>query len=213
MTRDEFFDLYFKFNTEDINKGKAFVELKKIANKTESLKGWPEDKLVFWDVESFFWANRFNKLDREFILNKINKYISNNHLDIGCGALPVDSKCVCMDCSKDMLDMVKNNKIVFDFDGNKFPFGNSKFESISALFVLNYIKNLNLLLSEISRVLTEDGKLIIVQSYMPINEFHRQKEVNNHDDILDALEQEGFFVEVNHESYNKVDYLILICSR
>ncbi len=217
--RDEFFDLYFKMNMGEVYKKEAMLKLKEIASHIPELKGWPEDKVKFWDAESYNWPMRFKKGEREFILETIKEHISSNHLDIASGALPVNSECVCLDFSKEMLDMIRTlqEKIVFDIDSTeRLPFNDSKFDSVSCVFILNYIENLDFVISEINRILSENGKFIIVQSNKPLHELHRQKEkygMEFEDKLMESLENNNFFVTVENHEYNNKELLILICEK
>jgi len=219
--RDEFFDLYFKYNSDkNIDKEKVLKELTELANSISSLKGWPEDKEKFWDVESYYWSLRFKGLDREFVIGKVNEHVGEKHLDLASGALPVNDSCVCLDLSPEMLDMIRTDqeKVQFDIDsGKSFPFENCSFDSVSCVFILNYIENLDAVVSEIYRVLKEDGKFIIVQSAKPLHELHLKQEKHSvlyfEDKLMEVLEDNNFFVQVENYENNGNEFLFLVCNK
>ncbi len=59
------------------------------------------------------------------------------------------------------------------------PFKAEEFDSATAIFLLNYISNLSLSVSEIKRILKPHGKCIVVLSKNPVNKIHQQQEKQN----------------------------------
>tara|TARA_Y100000034_G_C6792269_1_gene354827 strand:+ start:251 stop:907 length:657 start_codon:yes stop_codon:yes gene_type:complete len=210
---DQFYDLYWKYNTEN-NSNEILDKLKELANETPELKGWPENKTKFWDVESFFWQLRFKKGEREFIRKLVFEYLSSNHLDVASGSLPINHKCTCIDISQEMLNSIKTDqtKIVSDLE-EPLPFKENEFKSASCIFILNYIDNLDQLLKEIFRILNEDGELVVVLSNKPLAEFHKTKEKNSNDRILEKLEENNFYLTIQNEEFNGKELLIIIAKK
>jgi ubiquinone/menaquinone biosynthesis C-methylase UbiE len=98
-------------------------------------------------------------------------------LDLGCGAYSY-VKSVGFDLSEKMLQFNDNcsEKVVGDLNA-RLQFGDGSFDSVTAIFVLNYVENLTGLLYEIRRVLRSSGKFMVVLYSGQVNPWQRQKEV------------------------------------
>jgi ubiquinone/menaquinone biosynthesis C-methylase UbiE len=102
-----------------------------------------------------------------------------HNLDLGCGSYSyLDS--VGFDLSPKMLDFNGNlsRKVIGDVE-KKLPFKDQEFDSVTAIFLLNYVQNYSSLLKEVARVLKEKGHFVMVLSSKPINDWQRQKEVSS----------------------------------
>jgi ubiquinone/menaquinone biosynthesis C-methylase UbiE len=152
-------------------------KLKKLSSQVSWAKGWPENKTSFWNAEAFMWGHKIDKNKREVIFSEL-KCLSGRNLDLGCGSHSY-VKSVGFDLSSKMLDFNDNciEKVVGDLE-KILPFSSGSFESITAVFVLNYVKNLESLMLEIKRVLNGEGEFLMVLSSKKVNEWQRQKEVN-----------------------------------
>ena len=179
-------------------------KLKKLAGEINWTKGWPEDKIAFWNAEAFMWQRKIDKNKRELIKLELQFLEGNNNLDIGCGSYSYVSS-VGLDFSEKMLLFNDNcsDKVNGDLE-QKLPFDNQAFDSVTAVFVLNYVKNYKNLLLEIKRVLKKNGVFIMVLSAKKINKWQRQKEVNcfNFKRWIGFLESYGF--NVNFYEKNKL---------
>lgn len=193
---------------------KVGTELKKIADKISWAKGWPENKRSFWNAEAFMWQHKIEKGKRELIRNEL-KWIGHKktqkNLDLGCGSYSYLSS-VGFDISEKMLQFNANltEKVVGDLE-QKLPFGGQFFNSVTAIFVLNYVQNYSLLLSEINRILKPGGKFVMALSADKINDWQRQKEVNEFPAENWALALERACFRVNY--YKKERICFFQCTR
>lgn len=158
---------------ENVGKG-----LKKIAQQVSWAKGWPENNQAFWNAEAFMWGRKISKEKRGLIKDELAFLAQGKNLDLGCGAYSY-VRSVGLDLSEKMLDFNEHltEKIKSDLE-TKLPVKNKKFDSVTAVFVLNYVQKYSELLIEIKRVLKEKGVFIMVLSSKPINCWQKQKEVN-----------------------------------
>ncbi|MBI2151462.1 class I SAM-dependent methyltransferase [Candidatus Woesearchaeota archaeon] len=187
---------------------KVEKQLKKLANKIDWAKGWPNDNKAFWEAEAFMWQYKINKEIRaiiskelSFLKNEKNSKYFNN-LDLGCGAysyLPSTG----FDLSEKMLLLNENcsRKVQGDLEKN-LPFKNKEFTSTTAVFVFNYIKNIDQLLAEIYRILQKDGLLIAILSDKKISSWPAQKVVNklNIQRWKNLIQNKGFGVNIVKKS-------------
>jgi SAM-dependent methyltransferase len=119
-------------------------------------------------------------------------------LDLGCGSRPYE----CLFVNADGyvgLDVQQsghdhtNSKIDVFYDGETIPFGRGEFDAVVSFEVFEHVFNLDRVLSEINRVLRDDGKLLItVPFFWPEHEqpydFARYTSFG----IQAALEKGGF---------------------
>ena len=186
-------------------------ELKKVSEKVSWAQGWPYDKVSFWNAEAFMWDHKIEKDKRLLIANELNTLIRGcgKNLDVGCGAYSYISS-VGYDISEKMLDFNDNciEKVQGDLEGS-LPFSEKSFASVTATFVLNYVENYGLLFSEIKRVLAEKGIFVMILSAIGVNEWQRQKQVNNLscERWAKLLEEIGFKVKF----YEKEDLWFFVC--
>ncbi len=154
-------------------------KLKKLSQKILWAKNWPEDKKAFWNAEAFMWQRKVERPIRDFISKEL-VFLKGANLDLGCGSYSYIPSGVGFDLSEKMLNANDGckTKIIGDVE-EKLPFGNEAFESVTAIFLLNYVKNYQQLLMEISRVLKPKGWFMIVLSAKLINDWQRQKEIND----------------------------------
>ncbi len=173
-------------------------KLKKLAGSVSWARGWPVEKRAFWNGEAFMWRKKIDVRVREVISEELSAFNDGRNLDIGCGAYSY-VKSVGFDVSEKMLQFNDNcyEKIVGDLNV-RLPFGDGSFDSVTAVFVLNYVENLDLLLSEVRRVLCHEGRFMVVLYSGQVNVWQRQKEVR-HLALLEwksVFEGEGFRVRV-----------------
>ena len=74
------------------------------------------------------------------------------------------------------------------------PFSDSSFDSVTAVFLLNYVKNYSLLMNEVYRVLKQKGVFVGVISAQGVNEWQKQKEVTTLliEEWKNVLQEVGF---------------------
>ena len=201
--KDDFFEIMFKLgytkNKED--KKNLLRKAKEIAANIPEFAGWPESSR-FWDVEALAWIVKIPENVRKYIKSEINKSIPKGlNLALGCGSYPYAKNSVLVDFSEEMLRSAGpryKNKVMFDLDSGDLAFRSYAFDSVTIVFVINYIKNLGPLLKEAKRVLKDGGKLVIVQSAKQIAEFYRMKEKArwNTDDVEGMMRSVGFKTSV-----------------
>ena len=162
---------------------KVVDKLKKISKKVSWAKGWPENNPAFWSAEAYMWKWKIEKEKRELIANELKKVCSKNNLDLGAGANSYISS-TCFDFSDKALNLNDNcsKKIVGDLEKG-LPFDDNQFDSVTAIFVLNYIDNFVNLLKEIGRVLKENGVFVAVFGAKGINEWQAVKEKNHFNNL------------------------------
>jgi SAM-dependent methyltransferase len=157
---------------------KVVDKLKKISKKVNWAKGWPENDRAFWNAEAYMWNWKIEKEKRKLIAIELKKVCSNNNLDIGAGAYSYISS-TCFDFSDKALQLNDNcSKRVIGNLEKILPFNNEEFDSITAIFVLNYIDDFTNLLKEINRVLKKNGTFVTIFGAKGINQWQAIKEKN-----------------------------------
>ncbi|MBW2996539.1 class I SAM-dependent methyltransferase [Candidatus Woesearchaeota archaeon] len=195
--RDAFFNKLFFMNYSD--RKRLFNEAKAIADKLPELRGWPSDSRKFWDVESYGWEARIPLRIREFIKEKLS-VLQGRNLSLGSGNYPYVRGSVLVDFSREMLNQADaKEKIVLDLDKEKLPFEDKSFDSVTMVFVVDYLRNLDMLLKEVKRVLKKDGKLVIVNTKKPIDDYYRIQEAKHYagNDLKGILKD--FNVEIHEK--------------
>ncbi len=148
------------------------------ANQVSWAKGWPLKKEAFWNAAAFMWQRKIDSEKRELIQKELKKHCKaeKKNLDIGSGSycyLPS----VAFDCSEKMLAFNETafQKVIGDLE-KKWPFNEKKFDCITAVFVLNYLTDLEFVFSEVRRVLISGGKFIVVLSATGVSDLHQVQE-------------------------------------
>ncbi len=181
---------------------KVEKKLEKISGKVSWAKGWPKRDEAFWNAEAFMWQRKISP-EKRALIGKELKFLSGGklsggkNLDLGCGAYSYIPS-VGLDFSEKMLQFNHNcdEKVKGDLE-KRLPWGDQQFDSVTAVFVLNYVKNYGLLLNEVKRVLKGKGILMMVLSGLEINPWQRQKELNPFSgrEWKEILEENGFKVK------------------
>ncbi len=175
---------------------KVEQRLEKISNKVTWAKGWPERDESFWNGEAFMWQHKISPEKRELIGKELQSLSGGKNLDLGCGAYSYLPS-VGLDFSVKMLQFNQNckEKVIGNLE-KKLPLQDKLFDSVTAVFVLNYVRNFNQLLSEIKRVMKKKGTFISVLSGLEINPWQKQKEINSFlgKEWKEILEKNGFKV-------------------
>lgn len=155
-------------------------KLKSLAKQVEWAKGWPEDKEAFWNAEAFMWQHKIDQEKRTLIETELKFWSAGKNLDLGCGAYSYLPS-VCLDLAPKMLNLNSRclQKVLGDLE-QPLPFKNEEFDSVTAIFVLNYVQHLSSLLAEIVRVLKSNGTAIFVLSATGVRDWPQQQEVNHY---------------------------------
>ena len=171
--------------------------LKSMAKKVSWAQGWPEDQKAFWNAEAFMWERKIGKEKRKLIEHELQFLKGKNNLDLGCGAYSYIPS-VGIDFSEKMLQFndACSQKIKTDLE-KELPLSDETFDSATAIFVLNYIKNVDQLLHEMYRVLKENGCGVILLWSKTLNPWHQQKEQNHYSAQVwkETIARQGFVVQ------------------
>jgi SAM-dependent methyltransferase len=196
--RDAFFNKLFLigYEKDKKKKQKLLKQAKNIAKKIPDLKDWPKDPKTFWNIESYGWESRIPKEIREEIKKELSQ-LKGKNLSLGSGSHPYVANSTLIDISEEMLKNLKGKKVILDLNKAKLPFKNNTFDSVTMVFIVDYLKNLKQLIKEVKRVLNKDGKLIIINSKKPINEFYRIQEHQHVTDFNKILKD--FKVEIKEK--------------
>lgn len=183
----------------ELQYGKAnLLFLKETAQLVPWAAGWPQDKHAFWNAEAFMWSRKIERNVRMLIKEELAFLEQGGNLDLGCGAYSYIPS-VGFDLSEKMLAFNENclRRVQGDVE-EKLPFAESSFDSVTAIFLLNYVHNYLQLFREVRRVLGEKGVFVMVLSAKSINEWQRQKEVNafGSEEWFTLLGKAGFMVEI-----------------
>jgi hypothetical protein len=215
--KDQFYDILFNINliSDKKEKEELIAKAKKIASKIPELKGWPKESKKFWDIEAYAWLGQIPRKIRELIKTELMKRIPPGglNLSLGSGSYPYIEYSVLLDLSREMLKSVPavkyKAKIEYDLEKGKLPFNDDSFDTITMVFVIDYLENLKSVFDEIKRILKTNGKLILVQSEKPINELYRSQEVKHLDknEIKSLLREAGFKVKIKEK---KIDKIVLL---
>lgn len=170
----EFFEELLKqqYGQEDL------VKLKELSSSIEWAKGWPLNDVAFWNAEAFMWGHKISKEKRDLIASELGG-LKGRNLDVGCGAYSY-VKSVGFDFSSKMLQFNSqcSEKVVGDLEEG-LPDSLGNFDSVTAVFVLNYLVELEIALNAIKKVLVYGGEFVVVLSGSGLNEWQKQKQVND----------------------------------
>lgn len=172
-------------------------KLKVAAEKVSWAKGWPDDIISFWNAEAFMWKHKISWRKRGLIAEELVFLDGRKNLDLGCGAYSYVPSAG-FDISEKML--LLNDNCIEKIQGSLeevLPFLDNHFDSVTAVFVLNYVQSYSQLLQEIRRILREKGIFMMILSAHRINGWQRQKEVNSFpsQQWVSFLEKAGFTVD------------------
>ncbi len=179
-------------------------ELRNIAKKVSWAQGWPEERGAFWNAEAFLWQHKIAKEKRELIaqeLSFLGKLGKGKNLDLGCGTYSYLPS-VGFDLSEKMLQLNEQclKKVQGDVE-KPLPFLAGEFSSVTAVFLFNYVQQLQQLLHEIRRVLQEDGLFIAVLAKEGVQDWQKQKEVRcwSREQWQAEIAQNGFSVTLQEK--------------
>ena len=177
-------------------------QLRKIAAQVSWARGWPENDRAFWNAEAFMWQRKIEKEVRQLIMQEVKPLRSGKNLDLGCGSYSYIPS-VGVDLSEKMLQLNENciQKVQGDVE-KPLSFSTGSFDSVTAIFLLNYIHHYQSLLGGINRVLKEKGCFVAVLSATKISDWQRQKEVNQFSvkRWMTLLQRAGLRVKIKEKS-------------
>ena len=187
---NEFFLRLIEFNYDS----NVEQKLQTLAQNIDWARGWPEKKEAFWNAEAFMWQWKIDTKLRASIAAQLASIQRGRNLDLGCGAYSYLPS-VGFDCSAKMLQFNSQctEKIVGDVE-QKLPFSR-EFDSVTAIFVLNYVHNYAGLVQEIYRVLKNNGVFVMVLG-SKINTWYSKKQENHlsPEEWKSILKKQGFRV-------------------
>ncbi|MFA6461740.1 MAG: class I SAM-dependent methyltransferase [Candidatus Woesearchaeota archaeon] len=176
---------------------KVEPRLRRLAKKVTWAKNWPQDRTSFWNAEAFMWGHKIQKERRDLIKKELS-FLKGKNLDLGCGSYSYLPS-VGFDLSSKMLDFNENlsKKVIGDLE-HALPFKPNSFDSVTAIFVLNYVKNYPLLFTEVHRVLKDQGNFVALLSAKGVQAWHAQQQVNSFTSLIwkKNLQKSGFKVKV-----------------
>jgi SAM-dependent methyltransferase len=186
-------------------------KLKNISKEVPWASNWPMNLKSFWNAEAFMWEYKISKEKRNVIKSELES-LNGKNLDLGCGAYSYVKNSVGFDLSPKMLSFNDNciEKVEGDLEED-LPFSPGSFGSITAVFVLNYVKNLSKLFSNVRKILNDNGTFVAVLSAHGLNEWQKRKEVNHFsfNEWINLLQDSSFSVK----SYEKKGLWFFRCEK
>lgn len=139
-------------------------------------------------------------------IKELGKEVTGKTLDVGCGTKPYEkyfnsSEYIGLEIETTMNREIKQAD--YFYDGKKFPFGNSEFDSIVTNQVLEHVFNPDEFLSEINRVLKTGGKLLLTVPFV-WDEHEQPYDYARYSSfgLKYILEKHGFEIIKHHKSVN-----------
>ena len=196
--KDNFFQLMMDYHylKDPREQKKVLQKAMAFAKQVPEFKGWPQDDKAFWNAEAFMWNSKIDKELRQAITQVLKPRVGQKNLDLGSGNIVYTPNTISLDYSPEMMALNPNpDKVQHDLE-LPLPFPTQSFDSATAVFVFNYIKNIPQLISEIKRVLIANGKLTIVQP-QEVNKLYNLHVKNNYDEasLRVLLKKSGFRTE------------------
>lgn len=102
-------------------------------------------------------------------IKELGHEITGKTLDVGCGTKPYEKYFKCSEYIGLEIETTINKELKsadYFYDGNNFPFKNEEFDSIVTNQVLEHVFNPKEFLSEINRVLKNNGKLLLTVPFV-----------------------------------------------
>lgn len=155
---------------------------------------WPVDKKQFWNAEALCWHGRIENERRNKISNELS-FLTGVNLDLGAGSYSYVKNSIAVDFSEEMLVLNEaENKVVADLE-KPLAFKNEIFDSVTAVFVVNYIRNVEQLIKEAKQVLKVGGKFVFVLAD-DVSDLHKMHYKNYYGqaELKILLQKSGFKV-------------------
>lgn len=136
---------------------------------------------------------------------------SGNLIDIGCGDKPYEKMFTNVQKYEGLeitTTVHTSTKADYFYDGDSFPFGNESYDSVILNEVLEHVFNPTVLLTEINRVLTPDGKLLITVPFV-WDEHEQPYDFARYSSfgLAHMLKTNGFIIEVLEKSTPNIGVL------
>lgn len=210
LAEREFFNTLLELNhTDRENQKQVILKAQNYAQQIPDYSKWPFDKQQFWNAEAICWRTRLSKEKRAVISNELSSLTGLN-LDLGAGSHSYVKNSIAIDFSPEMLHLNNTpHKVVADLE-KPLTFHSEIFDSITAIFIFNYIKNAQQLIKEAKRVLQVGGQFIIAiaDNISPLHQLHYQ---NNYgpDELKILLKNNNFIVD----SYTKNNITFILAKK
>ncbi|MCK4589354.1 MAG: class I SAM-dependent methyltransferase [Nanoarchaeota archaeon] len=214
--KDNFYEIMmdFPFAKDSESKKRILQKAMQFSEKIPEFKGWPHNDVAFWNAEAFMWSSKIDSELRQDIKNELAFRVGEKNLDLGSGNVVYTPNTISIDYSPEMLEMNDNkNKILHDLE-KPLPFATESFDSITAVFLLNYIKNIPQLIKEARRVLKLNGKFTIVQP-QEVNDLYYLHVKNNYDEnaLRILLKHAGFRTDSFSKTFNNKKINFFFCEK
>jgi SAM-dependent methyltransferase len=179
----------------------------------KSLKAYYRKQIFFPDIFGLFINPfYFARKNLACALTKESGSINGRLLDVGCGSKPYQSifnvdtyRGLDLDTS-----ISRERGVAEDFyDGTRFPYQNSCFDSALCNQVLEHVFNPNEFLSEINRVLKPGGKLLLTVPFV-WDEHEQPYDYARYSSfgLKSLLEKHGFEIIKHHKSVNDFGVIV-----
>ena len=167
---------------------------------------WPVDKKQFWNAEALCWNGRIENEMRNKISEELS-FLTGLNLDLGAGSYSYVKNSIAVDFSEEMLVLNEAEyKAVADLE-RPLVFRSEIFDSVTAVFVVNYVEHVEQLIKEVKRVLKVGGKFAIVFAD-DISELHKIHYKNSYGkEELTVLLNSGRF-RVNSYTKEKLTFIV-----
>jgi len=214
--KDNFFQLMMEYPylKEPKTKKRLLQKAAGITERIPEFKNWPSNDKSFWNAEAFMWNSKVDSQLRQEIKNELAFRIGEKNLDLGSGNIVYTPNTVSVDYSPEMLRTNDNKKKILHDLEKPLPLETESFDSVTAVFIFNYIRNLPQLIKEARRVLRTGGKLTIVQPeevndlyYLHVKNHYREPELK----IL--LKRSGFITDSRTKKINSKKVTFFFCEK
>ena len=145
-------------------------------------------------------------------IKELGNDINGKTLDVGCGTKPYEKYFNCSQYIGLEIETTLNRELKkadFFYDGKKFPFNDSEFDSLVTNQVLEHVFNPDEFLSEINRVLKPGGKFLLTVPFV-WDEHEQPFDYARYSSfgLKSLLEKHGFEIIKHHKSVNDLGVIM-----